>query len=93
MRSFEESLELETLPKRTSMHKQLKFVVFRPMLVGTVIFAVFFSTVMLTKLITYLISSSSLFNLNLHDIAFALIGFSIGFLVDFSIKLKRLLHK
>ncbi len=90
MRSFEVSLELENVSKRSTL-KKIKSIVIRPIFIGTIIFAILFTIVMLTKLVTFLFSSNALFNLNLYDITFAMIGFCIGFSIDLLLKLRNIL--
>ncbi len=64
-----------------------------PFFWGVFVFAIFFSVILLTKLFSYIISEHTVFTLNIYDILFSLIGFGIGFIIEFSIQIKKELLK
>ena len=68
---------------------RLKKFILRPAYVGLFIFSIFFSVILFTKIITYLMNENIAFILNIYDVLFAFIGFLIGFLVEFLLQIRK----
>ena len=89
MRTFEESLELETTKHKQKLWEKIKNLALRPIITGILIFITFILVVLVTKLFSYILSSNVPFTFNIYDFTFAMIGFGIGFLINFLINLRK----
>ena len=69
--------------------RRLKLFVLRPIFVGLFTFSIFFSVILFTKIITYLMNENATFILNVYDVLFAFIGLLIGFLVEFLLQIRK----
>jgi hypothetical protein len=58
-----------------------------PIVAGFNGFCIIFSLVLVLKLLSFLLSSNAVFNLDLLDLMYGLTGFTLTFLVDFLKKL------
>lgn len=74
------------------LHRFMNFAV-TPFYWGMFVFAIFFSVILITKLIFYFLSEKSIFSLNIYDVLFSLIGFGFGFIIEFTIKMRKELLK
>ena len=89
MREIRPPLDQTESELKNNISVKLKIYLFRPMLVGLFTFAIFFSVILFTKIITYLMNENPTFILNIYDVIFACIGFFIGFLVEFLLQIRK----
>ena len=90
MRTFEESLELETTKHKQKFIQKIKSLALKTIITGILIFVTFFLVVLVTKLFSYILSSNLPFSFNIYDFTFALVGFGVGFLINFLINLRKI---
>ena len=93
MKEIRNTLDYNAEETNTRLLKRFRLFVLRPILIGLFSFAIFFTVVLITKISTYIFAENSIFNLNIYDILFALIGFAIGFLIEFLLQVRRIIFK
>ncbi|MCB0749397.1 MAG: hypothetical protein KDC52_02295 [Ignavibacteriae bacterium] len=87
------SIEYDFLGENFQLKSRFKLFFLKPIFVGIFFFALFFSVILITKLSTYFLGSTSLFGFNIYDILFSLIGFVLGFLTEFLRQIKRVFSR
>jgi len=93
MKEIRNSLDYDVSESKSLLIRRLKTFVIRPILIGLFAFSIFFTTILVTKVTTYLFTPNSIFHLNIYDVLFALIGFAMGFLIEFLLQIRRRLFK
>lgn len=93
MKEIRNSLDYDSSESRPLLLKRFKMFVIKPLLIGLFAFSIFFTTILVTKVTTYLLAENSVFNLNIYDVLFALIGFAVGFLIEFLLQIRRTIFK
>ena len=93
MKEIRNSLDYDSSESRRLLLKRFKLFVIKPTLIGLFAFSIFFTTILVTKVTTYILAENSVFNLNIYDVLFALIGFAVGFLIEFLLQIRRTLLK
>lgn len=93
MKEIRNPLDYSANESKPLLIKRVKIFVVRPILIGLFTFSIFFSTILVTKVTTYLFTPNSIFHLNIYDVLFALIGFAVGFLIEFLLQIRRRLFK
>lgn len=89
MREFQNRYDYESSKSGYEFANQLKIFVLKPIIIGLFTFSIFFTTILVTKIITYLVNEFVIFSLNIYDVMFALIGFGIGFLFELAMNVRR----
>ncbi len=89
MKDTRTSLERDDKEQISIPVSRLKMYFIRPISVGLFAFSIFFTVILVTKIIMYVLSEGASFNLNIYDIIFSVIGFTIGFLIEFLLQLRR----
>ena len=89
MNNIKTTFDYEISESDNKLYNRFRTFAVTPVFWGIFIFAIFFSVILLTKLFTFFISESSIFNLNIYDILFSLIGFGFGFLIEFALQLRK----
>lgn len=89
MREFQNQYDYESSKSNDEITNQLKIFVLKPIIIGLFTFSIFFTTILVTKIITYLFNEFAVFSLNIYDVLFALIGFGIGFCFELVINVRR----
>lgn len=92
MKNLQTTVDLEVIESNRKLYNRFKLFVLKPLLIGLFTFAIFFTTILITKTTTYLFSDS-LFNLNIYDVLFALLGFLLGFLLEFLLQVRKMIFK
>ncbi len=87
------SIEYDFIGNNLQLKGRFKSFFVQPVLLGIFFFAIFFSVILITKLSTYFLSSTSLFGFNIYDILFSVIGFFIGFMTEFIRQIKRVISQ
>lgn len=85
------SLEFDIEESRARFLNRIKTFVLKPFILGLFTFAIFFTTILSTKLLAFLFTDNAIFDLNIYDVLFSIIGFFIGFMLKFFLQLRRLL--
>ena len=93
MKNINNSLNYNVIESRSPIFHRLKSFVLKPIFVGLFTFSIFFTTILITKVATYLLVEGSFFSLNIYDVLFAWIGFGVGFLVEFLLQVRRIFYK
>jgi hypothetical protein len=93
MKNIHNTYDFDIDESNSHLFNRLKLFVLKPIYIGLFTFSLFFTTILITKIATYFIIEASVFTLNIYDILFALIGFGVGFLVEFLLQIKRILYK
>ncbi len=93
MKEIHHSWEYDSSESDYLLLKRFKLFVLRPVFIGLFTFSIFFTTILLTKVATYLFAENSVFSLNIYDVLFALIGFAVGFVIEFLLQIRRILFK
>lgn len=89
MREFQNHYDYESSKTGYEIANQLKIFVLKPIIIGLFTFSIFFTTILITKIFTYLVNDFVIFSLNIYDVMFALIGFVMGFIFELAINVKR----
>ncbi len=82
---FDESV---TSSKKT-VERKIKLFFLEPLKTGFYSFAIFFSIILFVKLVNYLLSENAFFLLNIYDVMISVIGFSLGFILEFVLQLRK----
>ena len=93
MREFQNHYDYEATESKVQAINRFKLFVLKPLFIGLFTFFVFFTTILITKIFTYAIHEHTIFNLNIYDVLFALIGFGVGFIFEFAINVRKTLSK
>ncbi|MCB9206964.1 MAG: hypothetical protein H6610_09695 [Ignavibacteriales bacterium] len=93
MNNFHSSLDYEEFESKSHLLNRFKQYVIKPTFIGLFVFSIFFSIILVTKITTFLLTENTIFSLNIYDVLFALIGFIIGFFIEFLLQVKRLILK
>ena len=93
MRDLNNSLDYNAVESEKQLLNRFKSFFLKPIFVGLFVFSIFFTTILATKDATYLLAESSYFNLNIYDVLFAMVGFGVGFLVEFLLQIRRTLGR
>jgi uncharacterized protein YacL len=91
MKEIRNSLDYEASESNSRLLVRFKLFALRPIIIGLFAFSIFFTTILVTKVTTYLLVENSIFNLNIHDVLFSLIGFALGFLIEFLLQIRLIL--
>lgn len=89
MRDFKSSLDWEEPEPIDILYDRLKLFFLKPFIMGLFLFAVFFSIIVITKMVVYFFSSMGKFDFSINDILFAFLGFALGFLFKFFGQIKK----
>jgi len=89
MKENKDLFEFESEHSKAGLRNRFNIFFIRPFKIGALVFSIFFSVILFTKLITYLTSIVLTFNLNIYDVLFSLIGFGVGFLIEFSLQIRK----
>lgn len=93
MKEIKDSLNYDSSESSDLLLKRFKMFVIKPAFIGLLAFSIFFTTILVTKITTYVLAENSVFNLNIYDVLFALIGFAVGFLIEFLLQVRRTIFK
>lgn len=93
MGNFKTAYNYQIDESESKLLNRFKTFALTPFFWGTFVFAIFFSVILLTKLFSYFLSDNALFTLNIYDMLFSLIGFGVGFLIEFTIQIRKELLK
>lgn len=93
MKKNSNAIEFDLIGDNFQLKGRFKTFFVKPFLVGIFFFSIFFSVILITKLSTYFIGSTLIFGFNVYDLFFSLIGFGIGFLIEFTRQVKKILSK
>ena len=86
---FEESVNsIEEITK-----SRIKSFLIEPLKMGFLYFAILFSIILFVKLVNYLATEGAFFILNIYDVMISVIGFSLGYILEFSIQLRKRIKK
>lgn len=89
MKENKDLFEFESDDSKTELRNRFNIFFIRPIKIGVLVFSIFFSIILFTKLVVYFASSLLTLNLNIYDILFSLIGFGIGFIIEFSLQIRK----
>lgn len=93
MKNVSNLYEIDLEESRAHLLNRFRLFVLKPTFIGLFIFSLFFTTILLTKAVSYIFADGAIFMLNIYDILFALIGFGAGFIVEFLLQITRILKK
>ena len=93
MKEIQNRYDYEVIESNTQIINRFKLFVLKPIFIGLFTFSIFFTTILITKILTYSLNDHEVFNLNIYDILFALIGFGLGFLIEFILRLRKSFFK
>lgn len=93
MKKITPAIEYDFLGENFQLKGRFKSFFIRPIFMGVFFFAIFFTVILVTKLSTFFLGSTTLFGFNIYDILFSMIGFGIGFLTEFIRQIKRVLSR
>jgi hypothetical protein len=93
MKHIQNSLEIDLEESKSQLINRFRLFVLKPTFIGLFTFSLFFTTILLTKVATFFFADSAIFSLNIYDVLFALIGFGVGFVVEFLLQIRRILIK
>jgi uncharacterized protein YacL len=93
MKEIRHSFDYEASESNSRLLNRFKLFALRPIIIGLFAFSIFFTTILVTKVVTYLLVENSIFNLNIYDVLFSSIGFVLGFLIEFLLQIRRTLLK
>ena len=93
MSKFQNQYDYEVNESNIQVINRFKLFFLKPIFIGLFTFAIFFTTILITKILTYLLSEHVLFSLNMYDVLFALIGFGVGFIFEFALNIRKILSK
>ncbi len=87
--SFEESVNSI---EETTKSKINSFLV-KPIKMGFLYFAILFSIILFVKMVNYLSAENAFFVLNIYDVLISIVGFSLGFILEFALQLRKRIGK
>ncbi|MCW8848355.1 MAG: hypothetical protein OQJ81_00140 [Melioribacteraceae bacterium] len=93
MRNIQNPYDYEIIESNTQIINRFKLFVLKPVFIGLFAFSIFFTTILITKILMYTFNEHAVFNLNVYDILFALIGFGLGFLIEFILSIRKIFFK
>ena len=93
MKKLTPAIEYSLISESFQLKGRFKSFFLRPVFMGLFFFSIFFSVILITKLIAYAVGSTILFGFNIYDIIFSLIGFFIGFLTEFVIQIRKVISR
>jgi len=93
MKKLTPAIEYNLISESFQLKGRFKSFFLRPVFMGLFFFSIFFSVILVTKLIAYAIGSTILFGFNIYDIIFSLIGFFIGFLTEFILQIRKVISR
>jgi hypothetical protein len=91
MKHVPNSFEIDLEESKSHLLNRFRLFVLKPTFIGLFTFSLFFTTILLTKVATYIFADGAIFTLNIYDVLFALIGFGVGFIVEFLLQIRRIL--
>jgi hypothetical protein len=93
MKKITPSIEFDIINEVVQLKGRFRSFFIRPLVMGLFFFSIFFSVILITKLITYFVGSTLVFGFNIYDILFSFIGFGIGFFTEFVRQVKKVLSR
>jgi ABC-type protease/lipase transport system fused ATPase/permease subunit len=72
---------------------RVKSFLIEPFKMGFLYFAILFSIILFVKLVNYLATEGSFFILNIYDVMISVIGFSLGYILEFTLQLRKRIRK
>ena len=93
MREFHNHYDFEVAESNVQIYNRFKMFVLRPIIIGLFTFSIFFTIILFTKILMFMFNEHVIFSLNIYDLLFALIGFGLGFILDFVLKVRKLFLK
>ena len=86
---FNESIDsIEDISK-----SRIKSFLIEPLKMGFLYFAILFSIILFVKLVNYLATEDSFFILNIYDVLISVIGFMLGYVLEFALQLRKRIRK
>lgn len=93
MRDIQNPYDYELIESNAQIINRFKLFVLKPIFIGLFTFSIFFTTILITKILMYAFNEHAVFNLNIYDIFFSLIGFGLGFLIEFILRMRKIFLK
>ena len=93
MKEIQTPYDYELIESNSQIINRFKMFILKPIFVGLFTFSIFFTTILVTKILMYSFNEHAVFNLNVYDILFALIGFGLGFIVEFILMVRKVFFK
>ncbi len=72
---------------------RIKSFLIEPLKMGFLYFAILFSIILFVKLVNHLATEDSFFVLNIYDVLISVIGFMLGYVLEFSLQLRKKIKK
>ncbi len=93
MKQFQNSFEIDLEESKSHLLNRFRLFVLKPTFIGLFTFSLLFTTILFTKIATYIFADGAIFTLNIYDVMFALIGFGVGFIIEFLLQIRRIIIK